>query len=68
MTKPSPEKLEREKDKLYVNDAELIRRLGVPERTMRALLPARQRFLIQSRRQAVRSARPLPVTCLRSHP
>ncbi len=32
MTMPSPETREREKDKLYVTDAELIRRLGVPPR------------------------------------
>jgi len=29
MTAPAPETLEREKDKLYLKDAELIRRLGV---------------------------------------
>ena len=33
MTKPSDDTLERERDKLYITDAELIRRLGVPERT-----------------------------------
>lgn len=33
-----PETLEREKDKLYITDAELIRRLGVPERTARVVL------------------------------
>jgi hypothetical protein len=32
MSKPAPETLEREKDKLYLTDAELIRRLGVPEK------------------------------------
>lgn len=31
MTQPSPQTIEREKDKLYLTDAELIRRLGVPE-------------------------------------
>jgi len=31
MTKPCPETLESERDKLWVTDAELIRRLGVPE-------------------------------------
>jgi hypothetical protein len=36
---PSSETLEREKDKLYLLDAELIRRLGVPEKTMRTMLP-----------------------------
>ena len=30
MTAPHPATLDREKDKLYVTDAELIRRLGVP--------------------------------------
>lgn len=38
MTAPSPATLEREKDKLYVTDAELIRRLGVPEKIMRGNL------------------------------
>jgi hypothetical protein len=35
MTDPSPATRERERDKLYVTDAELIRRMGVPERTAR---------------------------------
>jgi hypothetical protein len=39
MTTPAVETLEREKDKLYLTDAELIRRIGVPERTMRSMLP-----------------------------
>jgi len=30
MSLPSAETLEREKEKLYLTDAELIRRLGVP--------------------------------------
>ena len=38
MTAPAPETLEREKEKLYVTDAELIRRLGVPEKIGRAIL------------------------------
>jgi hypothetical protein len=38
MTTPSPETLERESGKLYVTDAELIRRLGVPEKIGRAVL------------------------------
>lgn len=38
MTTPAPETLDREKDKLYVTDAELIRRLGVPEKIGRAVL------------------------------
>jgi hypothetical protein len=39
MTMPAPETLEREKDKLYLLDSELIRRLGVPEKVMRSILP-----------------------------
>lgn len=39
MTTPAPETLEREKDKLYLTDAELIRRLGVPEKLLRPMLP-----------------------------
>jgi hypothetical protein len=35
MTTPSTETLEREREKLYVTDAELIRRLGVPEKVAR---------------------------------
>jgi hypothetical protein len=35
MTGPSQAHLEREKDKLYLTDAELIRRLGVPEKVAR---------------------------------
>lgn len=38
MTKPTPEVLEREKDKHYVTDIELIRRLGVPEKLGRSIL------------------------------
>lgn len=30
MTAPKPQTLEREKDKLYITDAELVRKLGVP--------------------------------------
>lgn len=40
MTQPSPDTLEREKDKLYLTDAEIIRRVGAPTRTMRAALRA----------------------------
>jgi hypothetical protein len=32
---PSAETLEREKDKLWVSDSEIIRRLGVPEKKAR---------------------------------
>lgn len=39
MTTPAVETLEREKDKLYLTDAELIRRLGVPDKVMRPMLP-----------------------------
>lgn len=35
MTKPAPETLEREKGKLFVTDAELMRRLGVPDEIAR---------------------------------
>jgi hypothetical protein len=38
MTTPQPATLNREKDKLYVTDAELIRRLGVPEKIARQTL------------------------------
>jgi len=38
MTSPAPATLEREKDKLFVTDAELIRRMGVPEKDARAAL------------------------------
>jgi hypothetical protein len=40
MTAPAAETLEREQTKLYLTDAELIRRLGVPEKTIRPMLPA----------------------------
>jgi hypothetical protein len=39
MTVPSARTLEREKDKLYLLDSELIRRLGVPEKILRPILP-----------------------------
>ncbi len=38
MTAPSPATLEREKDKLWVSDIELIRRMGVPEKIARTTL------------------------------
>lgn len=38
MTMPAAEALEAEKDKLWLTDAELIRRLGVPERDARVAL------------------------------
>jgi len=40
MTKPAVETIEREKDKLYLTDAEMIRRLGVPEKSLRSMLHA----------------------------
>ena len=43
MTMPAAETLEREKDKLYLTDAELIRRLGVPEKVLRPMLPGLER-------------------------
>jgi len=38
MTAPKPETIEREKDKYYLTDAELIRRLGVPAHTARTTI------------------------------
>ena len=35
MTSPVPQTLESEKDKLWVTDIEMIRRLGVPEKVAR---------------------------------
>jgi hypothetical protein len=35
MTDPAPETIEREQGKLWVTDAEMIRRMGVPEKTAR---------------------------------
>ena len=35
MSMPAPETIEREQDKLWVTDAELIRRMGVPEKKAR---------------------------------
>jgi hypothetical protein len=40
VTMPAPETLEREKDKLYLTDAELIRRIGVPRGVLVPLLPS----------------------------
>ncbi len=39
MSLPAPETLEREKEKLYLTDAELIRKLGVPDKIFRPMLP-----------------------------
>ena len=38
MTRPAPETIEREGNKLWITDAELIRWLGVPERLARAAI------------------------------
>lgn len=38
MSEPAPETLDSEKDKLFITDAELIRRLGVPTKVGRAAL------------------------------
>lgn len=38
MSLPAPDTLTREKEKLWVTDAELIRRMGVPEKTARETL------------------------------
>jgi hypothetical protein len=53
MSLPSPEALEREKDKLYLTDAELIRRLGVPEKILRPILPELENKYGFPRRQAL---------------
>lgn len=45
MTKPSTQTLEAEKEKLFVTDAELIRRLGVPEKVGRSMLQVLDREL-----------------------
>ncbi|MBR1071194.1 hypothetical protein [Bradyrhizobium liaoningense] len=38
MTSPAPETIEREQGKLWVSDAEMVLRLGVPEKIARANL------------------------------
>jgi hypothetical protein len=38
MTEPAPETIERENNKLWITDAEMIRRLGVPEKIAREAL------------------------------
>jgi hypothetical protein len=47
MTAPSPETRDTEKDKLFVTDAEMIRRLGVPEKHARAAI-----FMLDRRRDS----------------
>jgi hypothetical protein len=44
MTKPTPETLESERDKLFVTDAELIRLLGVPEKIGRRAIQELKKF------------------------
>jgi len=53
MTAPAADTLEREKDKLYLSDAELIRRLGVPEKVMRSMLPGLESKYGFPRKQAL---------------
>jgi len=53
MTLPAPETLEREKDKLYLTDAELIRRIGVPNKVMRSMLPGLESKYGFPRKQAL---------------
>jgi hypothetical protein len=53
MTAPAPETLEREKDKLYLLDSELIRRIGVPEKIMRSMLPGLESKYSFPRKQAL---------------
>ncbi len=57
MTTPSTDTLEREKDKLYVTDAELIRRMGVPEKIGRAMLQDLAKKSGFPRKQAYASGR-----------
>jgi hypothetical protein len=53
MTSPAAETLEREKDKLYLTDAELIRRIGVPEKVIRPMLPGLESKYGFPRKQAL---------------
>jgi hypothetical protein len=55
MTLPAPDTLEREQTKLYVTDAELIRRMGVPEKIGRAVLAGYDRDMSKGfpRKQAL---------------
>ena len=50
---PAEETLEREKNKLYLTDAELIRRLGVPDKIMRNMLPGLESKYGFPRKQAL---------------
>ena len=53
MTIPAPETLEREKDKLYLKDSELIRRLGVPDKVLRPILDTLEKKHGFPRKQAL---------------
>jgi hypothetical protein len=53
MTMPSERTLEREKDKLFLTDAELIRRLGVPDKILRPILPGLESKYAFPRKQAL---------------
>lgn len=53
MTKPAADTLEREKDKLYLLDSELIRRIGVPDKFMRNMLPGLESKYGFPRKQAL---------------
>jgi hypothetical protein len=53
MTNPRAETLEREKDKLFLLDSELIRRLGVPEKVLRPILPGLESRYGFPRKQAL---------------
>ncbi len=44
MSMPTTETLEREQDKLWVTDAELIRRIGVPEKKAREAIRMLERM------------------------
>lgn len=44
MSTPSTETLEREQDKLWVTDAEMIRRIGVPEKKAREAIRMLERM------------------------
>lgn len=43
MTEPRPETVEKEQTKLYLTDAELRRRLGIPDKAFRQVLPELER-------------------------
>ena len=57
MTTPAETTIEREQTKLYLSDAELIRRLGVPEKHMRKILPGLEKELGFPRKQPLLGGR-----------